>query len=368
MRLIVLCLLASTVFVSVVRAQEQTAQPKSANESWMATIQTSVANNNPTRSTESYAKSGDRAVDTLLVEQLDPDRGYRPDYEIEKETTNVGATSTRTVERTYRWDVNGQRNLVQVIEEARNSVNGDAQVVRTASNSDGNGNLQVIEREVANTRTTGPDTQETETTRFLLDGNGVLTPAAQTREERKRGADRSVEVKKTTLVLDSGGNWAVGEVKEGSFNEDGKSRISEERVSLADSEGRLSEVSRTFGKETETPTGEKSNTVETYRTEVPGSASDGIMHLNWRVTTVENKNSTGKITEQQVEQPNTNDPTANLQVAAKTQYIVQYGASGLQQTKTTQVRDLNGDLSVVSVEARKSDQAPPEDAQTDRTR
>ena len=124
-------------------------------------------------------------------------------------------------------------------------------------------------------------------------------------------------MKKTTLLPDGNGKWEVGEVKENTIKEDGKNRTTEERVSRPNSEGRLSEVSRTVGKETETAAGEKSNTVETYSTDVPGVAGDGSLHLNQRATTVEKKDSGGKTTEQQVEQPNPGNPSDGLQVKRK---------------------------------------------------
>jgi hypothetical protein len=344
---------------SVLCAQAQDAQPNNTNESWTATTQTSVDNTNPSRTTESHAKSGNRSVDKQSVEVLGPNGRYLPDSETDKETVQVNATTTRTVERTYRWDVNGQRNLVQVTEEeARSSASGDAQVVRTTSNPDANGNLHVVQREVADTRKTSPDAEETKTTVYRADGNGGLNPSLRTQELQKRSADHRVEVKKTTLVPDSSGNWEVGEVKESTINQDGRNRTSEERVSHPDSEGRLSEVSRTVGKETESAAGEKNNTVETYSTDAPGLAPDGSLHLNQRVTTVQKKDSSGKTTEQQVEQPNSGYPNAGLQVSTKTKYIVRYGASGTQQTKTIQAHDINGTFSVVSVETKKSDQAP----------
>src|ERR1700730_313370 len=343
---------------SVICAHAQGAQPNNTNESW-TTTHTSIDNTNPSRMTESHAKSGNRSVDKQSVEVLGPNGRYQPDSETDKETVQINATTTRTVERTYRWDVNGQRNLVQVTEEeARSSASGDAQVVRTTSNPDANGNLQVVQREVADTRKTSPDAEETKTTVYLKDGNGGLNPSLQTQEVQKRSADHRVQVKKTTLVPDSRGNWEVGEVKESTINQDGKNRTSEERVSHPDSEGRLSEVSRTVGKETENAAGEKNNTVETYSTDAPGLAPDGSLHLNQRVTTVQKKDSSGKTTKKQVKKPNSGDPNAGLQVSTKTKYIVLYGASGTQQTKTIQAHDINGTFSVVSVETKKSDQAP----------
>ena len=346
-------------------AQAQQAQPNNINDSSTATTQTSADNTNPSRTTESHAKSSNGSADKKTVEVLGPNGQYQPDYETEKETVRVNATTTRTVERTYRWDVNGQRNLVQVTEEeARSSANGDAQVVRTTSSSDADGNLQATRREVADTRKTSPNAQETKTTFYVLDGNGALTPSTQTQELQTRSTDHTVEVKKAMLSQDSSGNWEVGEVRESTIKEDGKNRTSEERVSRSDSDGRLSEVSRTVSKETETTAGEKSNTVETYSTDVPGLAPDGSLHLNRRVTTVERKDSGGETTEQQVEQPNPDYANAGPQVSTKTKYIVLYGASGTQQTKTTQVRDVNGTWNVVSVETGKSDQVPAEQVET----
>jgi hypothetical protein len=347
-------------FGSAVSTPAQDAQRNGSDESWSATTETSVKNANPARTTESHAKSGNRSVDKQRVEVLGPNGRYQPDSETEKETIRVDATTTRTVVRTYTWDGNGQRKLAQVTEEeARSAASGDAQTVRTTLSSDVNGRLRVVQRETADTRKTSPDVQETKTTVYLEDGNGGFTTFRQTQELQKRSADHRLEEKETTLLPDGNGNWKVGEVKEKTIQEDGKNRTIEERVSRPDLDGRLSEFSRTVGEETETTAGEKSNTIDTYSANVPGLAGDGHLHLNQRVTTVQKKNSDGETTEQQVEEPNPGNPNDGRQVRAKTKYIVRYGASGTQQTKTTQVRDGNGNLSVVSVDTRKSDQAPP---------
>jgi len=355
-------LMISVVFCfgSAVSIQAQDTQRNSSDESWSATTETSVSNANPSRTTESHVKSGNRSVDKQRVEVLGLNGRYQPDSETEKETVRVDAATTRTVVRTYKWDGNGQRKLARVTEEeARSTASGDAQTVRTTLSSDVNGSLRVVQRETADTRKTSPDVQETKTTVYLADGNGGFTTFRQTQELQKRSADHRLEEKTTTLLPDGNGNWNVGEVKEKTIEEDGKNRTIEERVSRPDLEGRLSESSRTVAEETETTAGEKSNTIDTYSMNVPGLAGDGRLHLNQRVTTVQKKNSDGETTEQQVEEPNPGNPNDGRQVRAKTKYIVRYGASGTQQTNTIQVRDGNGHLSVVSVDTRKSDQVPP---------
>jgi hypothetical protein len=185
-----------------------------------------------------------------------------------------------------------------------------------------------------------------------------MTAVQQTQESQRRGSGGSVDVKRTTLLPDGNGNWQVGEVKESTIRDQGKNRTSEERVSRPDSEGKLAEISRTVGKETEGTGQQKTSTVEIYTTDNPGFTGDGKLHLNQRVTTVQNKDATGSRTEQHVEEPNPGDPTAGLRVTTKTIDIVRSGASGTQSTNTIQVRGASGSFNVVSVDTRKSDQVP----------
>ncbi len=346
---------------SAVRARAQDAPPNNTDESWTTTTQTHIDNTTPSRMTESHTKSGNRSMDKQRLEVLGPDGRYQPDSEIEKETIQVNATTTHTVVRTYGWDGNGQKYLVQVSEEeARSSAGGDVHIVRTTSSSDVNGNLEVMLREVADTKKTSPDAQETRTTVYRGDGNGSVTPSLQTQELQKRNPDHSADVKATTLRPDGNGNWELAEVTEKTIKQDGKNRTVEERVSRPDAEGKLSEFSRTVGEETVAPGGESSNTIETYSTIAPGLAEDGRLHLNQRATTVQNKDS-DKRTEW-IAQPNPGNPSDGLQVQTKTKYTVQYAASGTQQTKTVQARDTNGAFHAVSVETQKSDQVPAEQA------
>jgi hypothetical protein len=324
-----------------------------------STTQTAVANTDPTRTTESHETSGNRSVDKKKVDVLGANGEYQPTSETETETVHVNATTTRTVTRTYQWDVNGHRNLAKVTEEdARSSAGGDAHVVSTTSNADAEGNLHTVRREVAETKKTGPDAQETKTTFYVEDGNGGLAPAVQTQEQQKTNADHTIEVKKTTLVPNSSNGWQVQEVKESTIKEDGNTKTTEDRVTQADSEGTLSETSRTISKETGTAAGGKVTTVETYSTDVPGITSDGSLHPTRKVTSVQGRDSNGSTTDQQVEQPKPGDPMGGLQVTTKTKYTVQYGGSNEQQAKTTQLRDVNGNFDTVAVQKEKSDQPP----------
>ncbi|MGA7623917.1 MAG: hypothetical protein WB630_24800 [Candidatus Acidiferrales bacterium] len=339
-------------------AQSQ-GQQNSTNETAITTAQTYQDNLNPVRTTQSQSKSGNQSVDKQSVEVLGPDGRYQPSFDTETETVQVNDTTTRTVVRTYNWDANGRRKLVEIREqETRTTASGDAQTMRTTSNSDLDGNLFVVLREVEDTRKTSPDAQETKTTVYAADGNGGFTAARQTDEVQQRNADRGVEVHKTTLRPDANGNLRLDEVSRKTVKEEDKTRITEERISRTDLNGKLSEVARTVGQETETPAGSQS-TVDTYSVDIPGVSREGNLHLGKRVITVERKDSDGETTEQQVERPDIGNPSDGLQPSAKTKYIVRYSFSGAQQTSTTRAPDGNGTWSVVSVETKEKEPDAP---------
>jgi hypothetical protein len=186
--------------------------------------------------------------------------------------------------------------------------------------------------------------------------NGGLAPAMKVEERRTLGANNMVDSKKTTLRPDGAGNWQVDEIRQATTRQEGKDRSTTEQVSRPDSEGKLSEVSRTVSKESESASGEKRNTVETYSLDVPGSSRDGSLRLVERSTTSQRTNASGQqTTEQQLEQSNPGDLGSGLQVITVTTDTVRPSPSGAQATRTIQARDANGRFGVVSVDTAKSD-------------
>ncbi|HST11388.1 MAG TPA: hypothetical protein VLL05_13510, partial [Terriglobales bacterium] len=199
----------------------------------------------------------------------------------------------------------------------------------------------------------------TNTTVMLPSVNGGLAPAMKVQERRKQGANDTVDSQKTTLLPDGAGNWQVGEIRQATTRQEGKNRSTEEQVSRTDSEGRLGEVSRTVSNESESASGEKHNTVETYSADVAGSARDGSLHLVERATTVQRTSSTGQqTTEQQVEQLNAGDPSSGLRVTTLTTDTVLPNPSGTQRKRTVQARDANGSFGIVFVDTTKSNEIP----------
>jgi hypothetical protein len=353
-----LMLLAVGVFsYPALWAQTSDSQTGDADKSWTATTESQSDNVNPTRTTESHTRTGNRTLDSQSVQRRGPDGHFEPYQDIEKETVKVDTTTVRTTTRAFARDADGAKILVQTTEEERRiSPGGDSSVVRSVSNPDSNGKLQLVQRQIEETKKISKDVEDTKTTVMLPSVNGGLAPAMKVEERRTLGANNTVESQKTTLRPDGAGNWQVDERRQATIRQEGKNRSTDERVSRPDSEGKLGEVSRTVSKESESASGEKRNTVETYSLDVPGSSRDGSLHLVERSTTSQRTNSTGQqTTEQQVEQPNPGDPGSGLQVITLTTDTVRPGSSGAQATRTIQARDANGSLGVVSVDTTKSD-------------
>jgi len=278
----------------VVCTKAQNPQPNNTNEAWIATTEflgTPVdpswgTNMNPSRTTESHVTFSNRRVDTQHIEILGPDRDYERFSDIEAETIDVNPTTTRKIVRGYTWDGNGKRSLMQLTEETTERLaSGDTHLVRTTSNSDLNGKLNVVRREITDTKNTSPNTQEVQTTVYVWDGNGGFIPYLQTRELQNSGADHTVELKTTTLQPDSDGHWKISEVKEGTIKEEGTTQTSDEQLSRVDLNGKLSQESHTVREQIKNVTREESKTLETYP-----------VYLR-RVSTIEQNNSGEKTTE-----------------------------------------------------------------------
>lgn len=327
------------------------------NNSWTATTDLKANYVNPAHISESHSQSGNRTIDKQSVEILGSGGEYKPYQDIEKETLQVDAATVRTTTRAFARDSDGRKTLVQVIEEEKRTLlNGDSRIVRITSNPDLSGRLEIAQREIVETRTTGVGTEETDTTVMLPSVDG-LVPAFKSHELRKRGASSTVESQKTTLLPDGAGNFQVVETRQTNTRQEANERSTEERISRLDAYGKLVEVSRVISKESRSTAGEKRSTVETYSVDVPGRTSDGKLHLVERATTTEHSNpATGEqITQKQVEQSNPGDPDSGLRLTTAINDTVRPDPSGSLATRTIRTRDGSGNLGVVSAQTTNSD-------------
>ena len=349
-------LLAAYLSCFALWAQAQDSQTDEANKSWTATTESKDANSDPILTIENHTENGDRTLDTQSIER-GSDGHFEPYQDIEKETVQMDPNTVRTTTRTFNRDADGVKTLVQVIEEEKHTLaGGNSIVVRSTSNPDSNGDLQLIKRQMEETTKVSPNVEETKTTVMLPSVNGGLVPSVKVQERREQDPNGAVEAQKTTLLPDGAGNWQVGEIRHTTTRQEGKDRITtEERVSVPDSEARLGEISHTVS-EVDGAAGDKRNTMETYSVDVPGAVPDGGLHLVERSTTIQHTSATGQqTTEQQVEQRDPGNPGSGLRVSIVTTDAVRPDTSGAQATRTIQARDANGNLEVITVDTSKSD-------------
>ena len=334
-------------------------RPKSdgSNQSWTTTTDSTANSTNPTRTLQSHREAGDRTVDVRSLQTLGPDGNFKPYQDIETETVKVNSTTSRTITRTFVRNDSGARTLFQVTEEEKRTLpSGNSNIVRSTSNPDADGRLQVVQREIQETRKTSPDAQETKTTVMLPSINGGLAPAMQMQETQKRSGNVE-ETHKTTLLPDGSGRWQLGEVRQSTIKEEGKSRTKEERVSRPDGDGKLFEVTHTVTRESDDGSGEASKSEQTYSIDVPGVARDNSLHLVEQIATKQRTDAAGQRTIKRTERSIPGDPSAGLQVSAVGTDTVRLTSSGAQATQTVQIIDSDGSLGVVSVDMTKSDSA-----------
>src|SRR5215469_3854045 len=226
--------LASTTISAAAQSQ-----PAKGDQSWTATSATSTANANPSRTTESYTKSGNRTLDKKTVEVLGPGGEYQPYMKIETETIE-GPTATRSTTRRYNPNASGEEQLTQVTEsETQNSADGSARTVETTSQPDLDGNLEAVGREITAT-TKSAASRHSQTTVYLPDINGGLAPSMQVNEQEEHSTGGEIYRKrKTTLLQDGNGNWQVYESQEKTAKGDAQNRTSEDHIARRDFEGNV---------------------------------------------------------------------------------------------------------------------------------
>jgi hypothetical protein len=345
------------------RAQNQSGSDTSTPQSWKeSTSQQSPSGNlNPIRTRESHSESGGRTIDKQVVERLGPDGRYEPYLNVERETVKVDSGTTRTVEHTYVRGPDGGRTLQQLTtEETRNLSGGEQRIARSVSNPDANGTLQVVRRQISDSKQIDANIRETKTTVLSPDLNGGLSPVAQVTERETKTGEHSAQFKKSTLLPDGNGGWNVGEVREGVIQGIGtQQQTRDEKVSRPDGNGNLNVAERTVTTQSQPAPGESRNTVEKYATDIPGTSGDGSLRLTERSTSTQQTSAAGTRTVQQTQQANSANPSNGMKVTSKTIDIVRPG-SGDSTHRTTTVLSLDskGDLGVVWVDTGKKDNQP----------
>jgi hypothetical protein len=332
-------LTAISITICLSLAQWCLAQDAAGNKSWTTTSEQRdpAGTVNPIRTTQTHSESNGRIIDKTTVETLGPDGRYIPYSESERESVRVDANTVRNIERSYGTDPDGHRTLTQQSqEETRNLPDGEQKMVRTISDPDTNGSLQVIRRELVDSKQSGPGVRDTSTTVFSADGSGGFAAAVQIQEREKQNPGGTLEFTKSTSLSDGSGHWNLSEVRQGSIKRDGQSGIKEETVLRPDSNGKMSVAERTVSRQAASD-GETRDTTETYSTNVPGQAGNDTLQLVQRESTVHRTTDGRQSTTRQVETPSAGNPGDGLHLTQQAIDIVRPDGRGSAEQKATTV-------------------------------
>jgi hypothetical protein len=213
---------------------------------------------------------------------------------------------------------------------------GEQKTARTISNPDANGGLQVIRRELVESKQVG-GVRDANTTVYSADGNGGMSAAVQVHERETQAPDGSVQFSKSTQLSDGAGHWNLSEVRQGTIKpQPGKASRKEENILRPDADGKLAVVERKVSKQS-SAAGETRATNETYSTNVPGQAGSKGLQLVQRESTVQRNASGRASTVRQVEGANPGNPGDGLRITQQAIDIVRPDGRGSAEHKSTVV-------------------------------
>ena len=216
---------------------------------------------------------------------------HNPQAYVEEETIRVNAETTRTVTRTYHDDGFGSRRLYRVVEETRTlKEDGQEEAVRSISNQDANGRLQVQVQETQRVVSRGDNEFEVQTVVSMPGANRRLQPVQQFVQTERRQADGTVELDRIYYVVDGNRQWQPVERRTAVTRAVGGESRTEEEVYRADLNQRLSLSDRITSREWQAEDGTMRRTIETRSVDPQGK-----LQLAERVNTVQSTGPDGLV-------------------------------------------------------------------------
>ena len=299
----------------------------------------------PVRRTETTTKTENGQVVTQRLETIGLYGRYQVLTEMEEETIEVDATTTRVIRRWFAPDAQGRPNVIEVTEEEHFRIpNEGERIVRNTSRPTLDGHFQLLRREIEETSHVSPTMRQTLTTVSQPDLNGRLTPFEQIRETEHEQEPGVSIVERTQLLLDGNGRWEPHEIRERVIRSQGGEVRTEEQVSRRDANIQMSLVERTVTREWKDEQGAEHQTTQVYSDYISGNSSDNRLQLERELRITRQTRSDGsQQTIEELGRRSTLAPGSPLRVAERVLTVSRpVGRGGTQTTKTVQALDANG--------------------------
>jgi hypothetical protein len=253
--------------------------------------------------------------------------GYETWTESERETDQANPNAATVIQRQYVRDIAGKRVLLAVVEEQRTTAaNGRETVVRTTSSADViqsqyiSPRLQVVQREVQETVTTGDNSHETTNVVFRQTGDGFQPVERSQTVARREG--NVTEERTTMLRPDGSGNFVPIGRTESTTTKTESGHTKEERTFQDLGSGKMSVIQRDVTTES-TAGHEIHGSTLTYSAFVPGKyLAPGIVELVQQVRSSRRRSPDGSAESRvEITRPDHLNPAKGMQLATSVRSI-----------------------------------------------
>jgi hypothetical protein len=306
----------------------------------------------PSRRVQTRTESGGREVVTETTELPDVDGRMRMSLETTTETVRSG-NSTQTKHDVFVPDVQGRRKLLETSQiDVQTLGAGSLRSVTNTWMPDLNGRLSLSGQEVEEIKTPSANVKQTDTVIFKPGINQPLQESERLQKTETKVSTALTQTESTRFLRDGNGKWQAAETRSEEVKTSGEERLAEETVRKMSVNGKLEVSERKVTRQTKGK-GQEETVVETYAQNVEGLVASGNrLELNQRVRSTTAVAADGsQQTIREVEGRNAVSPNAPLRVIERTiETVRQVGPNQWEVQRQVFALDGNGRLVPVLTE------------------
>ena len=274
----------------------------------------------PSRRSQTRTESNGREIITETTETPDPDGKLRLSRETTTEIVRTGADSTQTKHEVFAPDAHGRRRLIESTQtDVQMSPDGSSRSVTNTVAPDLNGRVEVLRREIQEISSPAPDVKQTDTSIFRPGINEALVESERLQQTEQKISSDLTQSESTRFLRDGNGRWQITETWNQEVRTAGGERVAEETVGRLTDNGTVALSERRITRQSKI-NGADQTVIEMYSQGVQGSVwGTSTLQLNERVrfTTTPTPDG-GQQTTREVEGRNPVAPNEPLRVIERT--------------------------------------------------
>jgi hypothetical protein len=232
----------------------------------------------PSRRVQTRSESGGRETVIETVESPGVDGRFEPLQQTVTETVRAGTDMSQTKRDLFGFGAR-QRRLLETVQEERKTSAGNTSAVRSTWLPDVDGRLRFQSRQVEETSSIGPSTQQTDTVTLVAGINEAVSESERTQYTARTAGPGVMRHESVQLLRNLNRGWQTTEARNGETRDAGPTeRVTEETVQRLDANGRLAVAERSYTRRSEV-NGKEHVDIETY-----SDSAEGFVRSNSRLT------------------------------------------------------------------------------------